>query len=87
MGIIVSLQDELICCTDQPLDTFSQKFFTKFYQPILSIGASNLYLTLHSLINYGELESKKITHQTLLKTLNNVHQKGLNLLNTLYHLG
>ena len=72
MSIIVSLHDELICCTDQPLDTFSQKFFTKFYQPILSIGASNLYLTLHSLINYGELESKKITHQTLLKTLNNI---------------
>lgn len=73
MSKIVTKQDELICFTDQPLDNFSQKFFTKFYQPILSIGASNLYLTLHSLINYGELESKKITHQMLLKTLNNIN--------------
>ena len=73
MNISVSLNDELICCTDQPLDSFSQKFFTKFYQPILSIGAANLYLTLHSLINYGELESKKITHKTLLKSLNNIN--------------
>lgn len=73
MSKIVTKQDELICFTDQPLDNFFQKFFTKFYQPILSIGASNLYLTLHSLINYGELESKKITHQMLLKTLNNIN--------------
>ncbi len=70
MAYNISLKDELICTTDQPLSNFEQKFFTKFYQPILSTKASTLYLTLHSLINYGDLESKKITHQSLFKTAN-----------------
>lgn len=73
MNLNVSLKDELICCTDQPLSTFTQKFFTKFYQPLLTLGAANLYLYFHSLINYGDLESKKITHNTLFKALNNLN--------------
>ena len=70
MDIRLSLNDLLICCTDQPLSNFEQKLFTKLFQPILSISSYNLYLSFHSLINYGDLESKKITHEYLIKKAN-----------------
>ena len=70
MSIRLSLHDELICCTDQPLSNFEQKLFTKLFQPILSISSYNLYLALHSLINYGELESKKITIDQIINKVN-----------------
>lgn len=70
MSIRLLKTDELICCTDQPLSNFEQKLFTKLFQPILSISAYNLYLALHSLINYGELESKKITIEQAINKVN-----------------
>ena len=70
MSIRLLKTDELICCTDQPLSNFEQKLFTKLFQPILSISSYNLYLALHSLINYGELESKKITIEQAINKVN-----------------
>ena len=70
MSIRLLKTDELICCTDQPLSNFEQKLFTKLFQPILSISSYNLYLSLHSLINYGELESKKITIEQAINKVN-----------------
>jgi len=94
--IKISKDDYLQVVVDVPLSTFNQNFFTKFYQPILSPLAYNLYLTLYSIVKVGVLESdiikmskiKTLLHSTFDDILSSrIELEGLGLISTYINEG
>ena len=69
MEYYITNKDKFSVCITEPMSSFTQKLFVDLFQPLLSNDASSLYMSLHGLIQIGQLESKEIEHKTLLKNL------------------
>ena len=66
---ILSINDELIISTKEPLTEYRKKILSDLYAPIIGTVSANLYISMFNFVDSGEIESNVITHKTLFSRL------------------
>ena len=66
---ILSINDELIISTKEPLTEYRKKILSDLYAPIIGTVSTNLYISMFNFVDSGEIESNLITHKILFSRL------------------